>query len=112
MSPVIAQVKKAVVQVSPPGLEVTVYEVAPTDATQATFAKPSAATAVTPVGAKGIDAAAIGVAVLLEAEGAEVPEVFVAVTANEYAVPFASGETEQGEITVMQTTPPGLDVTV
>ena len=64
------------------------------------------------MGANGIDAAAIGVAELLGAEGAEVPEVFVAVTANVYAVPFVSGETTQGEITVMQTTPPGLEVTV
>jgi len=66
-----------VMQVSPPGLEVTVYEVAPTDATQATVAEASPATAVTPVGAAG---ASSGITAALAKEAAEVPPVFVAVT--------------------------------
>lgn len=76
------QVKSAVVQVNPPGLEVTVYDVAPTDATQATAALPSPATAVTPVGANGIVAAKTGITAALGADAPEVPDAFVAVTAN------------------------------
>jgi hypothetical protein len=106
------QAKKVVVQVNPPGLEVTVYEVAPTEATQATVAEPSPATAVTPLGAAGIGAAADGVTAELDTEGAELPEVFVATTANVYGVPLLNPNTEQDTMTVVQVNPPGLEVTV
>ena len=57
------------VQVSPPGVEVTVYEFVPTEATHATVARPAAATAVTPVGAKGINTTASGMATVVAEEG-------------------------------------------
>ena len=82
LSPDTEHVRSAVVQVNPPGLEVTVYDVAPTEATQATAALPSPATAVTPVGANGIVAAKTGITAALGADAPEVPAVFVAVTAN------------------------------
>jgi len=73
------QVNNDVVQVRPPGFEVTVYEVAPADATQATVAEALPATAVTPVGAAG---ASSGMTAALAAEAADVPAVFVAVAVN------------------------------
>ena len=106
------QDKKVEVHVNPPGLEVTVYDVAPTEATQATVAAPSPATAVTPLGAAGIGAAGDGVIAALETEGAELPEVFVATTAKVYEVPLLNPETEHDKMTVVQERPPGLDVTV
>ena len=106
------QVKKVEVQVNPPGLEVTVYDVAPTEASQATVAAPSPATAVTPMGAAGIGAAGAGIIAALDTEGAEVPEVFVATTAKVYEVPLLNPNTEQDKMTVVQVSPPGLDVTV
>jgi len=82
LNPETEQVNNAVVQVRPPGLEVTVYEVAPADATQATVADALPATAVTPVGADGTTAVNSGITAALAAEAADVPAVFVAVTVN------------------------------
>jgi len=82
VSGVTAHVNNGVVQVSPPGLEVTVYEAAPADAPQATVAEALPATAVTPVGATGIDVASSGVTAALAAEAADVPAEFVAFTVN------------------------------
>lgn len=64
---------------SPPGFEVTVYVAAPIAATQATVARPSPATAVTPVGADGI--ATNGITAPLDDEVAE-PSALIAVTVN------------------------------
>ena len=82
LSPDTEHVSSAVVQVSPPGVEVTVYEFVPTEATHATVARPSAPMAVTPVGASGGNTTASGIAAVVADEGAEVPEEFVAVTLN------------------------------
>ena len=106
------QDKKVEVHVNPPGLEVTVYEVAPVEATQATVAAPSPATAVTPLGAAGIGANGVGVTAELDTEGAELPEVFVATTAKVYPVPLLKPGTEHDKMTVVQVSPPGLEVTV
>jgi hypothetical protein len=45
-------------------------------------------------------------------EGAEVPEEFVAVTLNVYAVPLVKPVTAQVKSAVVQVNPPGLEVTV
>jgi hypothetical protein len=82
LSPTTEQVNSAVVQVKPPGLDVTVYESAPTEATHATVANPSPATAVTPVGADGITTTDIGVTAALGDEAADEPSAFVAVAVN------------------------------
>jgi hypothetical protein len=61
VSEVIEQVSEVVVQVRPPGLDVTVYESAPTEATHDTVADASPATAVTALGTTGANALATGV---------------------------------------------------
>jgi hypothetical protein len=55
---------------------------------------------------------AFGVAVPVNADGADVPAVFEATTRNRYAVPFASPVTVHDDPVVTHVNPPGVDVTV
>ena len=100
--------------VSPPGLDVTVYEVIaepPLDpgAEKVTTASPLPRVAVPMVGAPGVVA---GVAALLALDALPVPTSFVAVTLNVYAVPLVRPVTVSGELAPLAVNPPGLEVTV
>ncbi len=116
MSPVISQVVAGAiaVQVSPPGLEVTVYEVgAPPleGGSQLMIALPSPAV---PVGGPGTPGSASGETELLDGEALDVPPLFVAVTENVWPVPLfrpVTSHVTAGAVAV-QVCPPGLAVTV
>ena len=71
------------------------------------------AAAVTPVGAPGTVAAAVGVTAFDAAELADVPTAFVAFTVNVYDVPFVRpGTTTDVAPDVDAVAPPGEAVTV
>ena len=96
-----------------PGDDVTVYPVidAPpvTGADHETTTCPLPAEADTPVGAPGtVDGVALEEAV----DAAPVPDAFVAVTVNVYAVPFVNPVTVQLTDEVVHWNEPGDDVTV
>jgi hypothetical protein len=114
VSPVTVQLVVADVQVRFPGDDVTVYNViaapplvAGADHETATWALPLVPVAL--VGTPGIVA---GVTAADEAEIADVPTSFVAVTVKVYEVPFARPVTRHGETELEQVTPSGFDVTV
>lgn len=119
VNPVTVQEPKAPVpvQVAPPGLAVTVYEVPgspPLPAVTVTVAWPSPATAVGAFGTAGGWVAAVGVAELDAADAPEVPAAFVAVDVKVYPVPLVRPVTVHavaGTFTV-HVAPPGLAVTV
>ncbi len=104
-----------VVQINPPGLDVTVYPVireppALVGALHETFAWPFPALALTPTGAPGTGAD--GVTVFEGAEGALVPVEVVAVTVNVCGVSLTNPLTLQLVApVVVQVNPPGLDDT-
>jgi hypothetical protein len=102
------------VAVNPPTLEVTVYPVIAeppfdTGAVNEIVACPFPLTATTPVGASGTVA---GVTVLLALDEVLVPEIFVAVTVNEYEFPFVNPVTIIGEELPLAVNPPTFEVTV
>jgi hypothetical protein len=78
--PVTEQVVEAVVQVNPPGSEVTTYVAEFAEAVQLTCADSLPAVAVTPVGVEGSGRAGVTAVLALEAE--ELPVVFLAITVN------------------------------
>ena len=104
----------AEVQENEPTVEVTVYSViaAPfaAGAVQETDAEASIApVATTEDGASGT---AEGTTEDDAEEAVPVPETFVAVTENEYDVPFVRPETVHEVVAVMHWNPPGFEVTV
>jgi len=113
--PVTVHEVETVVQVCPPGLEVAVYPVmgvpplevdAVQDTTDWVLAYDVAFTAVGAVGT---------VAGMADAEADEagpVPAPLVAVTVNVYGVPLVSPVTVQPMVALVQTNPPGEEVTV
>lgn len=114
VSPVTVRGLDAPVAVLPSGLEATVYEMIakpPLDAGAAklTVAAVLPATADPIVGAPGT---AAGTTLLEAVEGDPVPTAFVAVTANEYTVPFVNPVTVNGLDAPVAVFPPGLEVTV
>jgi hypothetical protein len=66
--------------VKPPGVDVTVYDTAPIDGSQATVASPLPATVVIPVGVGGGRLATTGTTAALGAEALEVPAESLVVT--------------------------------
>ena len=104
-----------VVQINPPGFDVTVYPVIReplvlAGALHETFACPFPALALTPTGAPGTGAD--GVTVFEGVEGALVPVDVVAVTVNVCGVSLTKPLTVQLVApVVVQVNPPGLDVT-
>lgn len=78
-------------------------------ASQLTVALWSPSTATTELGAAGASA---GETALLDGDAADTPIAFVAVTVNEYEVPFVRPETTQVSPLLVQVKPPGVDVTV
>ena len=98
------------IQITPPGDEESVYDVAPSTGTHKTLANASPATALTPDGADGTIAEAITEALAIDA--AELPALFVAFTVNVYEVPLFNEDITQRSDDVEQVRPPGLEVTV
>ena len=99
---------------TPPGADVTVYDVIaepPVDAggVNVTVACALPAVALPIVGAPGT---AAGVTLLEGAEAGPVPTAFVAVTVNVYAVPLVRPLTMRGEPRPLAVKPPGEDVAV
>jgi len=103
------------VQVRPPGLAVTRYELivpppSSSGAVQVTVTSEPLAAPVTPVGAPGT---AVGVRVpVADAEFALEPALFVALTQNMYVVPFVKPATVQLVVTVVHVADPGEETTV
>lgn len=113
MSPVTVIGELAPVPVSPPGLDVSVYEVIAEPlfgaAVKAIDAVVLPGVAVSPVAAPGT---VNGVTAELAAEGGEFPAALVATTVNVYAVPFVKPVTVSGDEAPVAVRPPGLAVTV
>jgi hypothetical protein len=113
-SPVIVIGEDPPVAVNPPTLEVTVYPVIieppfDTGAVNEIVACPLPLIATTPVGASGT---VEGVTPLLAPDEVLVPEMFVAVTVNEYVFPFVNPVTTIGEEVPLAVNPPVFEVTV
>ena len=114
VSPVTVHEVVAVVQVKPPGDEVTVEPVIAlppldTGAVQETSAEESPNTPDTPVGAPGTVA---GVTAPEALDATPVPAALVAVTVNVYEVPFVRPVTVHVVAVVVQVNEPGDEVTV
>ena len=112
--PVIVVVELAVLEVNPPGEDVTVYEVIAeppldTGAENVIVASPFPRVAVPIVGASGVVA---GTTELLVPEETLVPCALVAVTVNVYVVPFVKPVTVSGDEPPVAVNPPGEEVTV
>ena len=112
--PVIVIGEEPPVAVKPPMFEETVYVVIAdppfeTGAVNETVAWPLPAVALTPVGTPG---AVTGITEFVAAEAELVPIAFVAVTVNEYVVPFDSPVTTIGDAPPCATNPPVFEVTV
>ena len=114
MSPLTVQLVVDVVQLRPPGDEITVYDVTaepPSDdgADHETSTEESPNTPDIPVGAPGTVAGTTAD----DADEAEpAPALFVAVTVNVYDVPFARPLTVHEVVELVQRNDPGEDVTV
>ena len=112
--PVTVQLVDAVVQVNEPGFEVTVYSViaAPPLAGAVHEATDSPSAFEVPDTAVATPGTLEGTTAVDADEPEPVPEAFVAVTVNEYDVPFVSPSTVHDVKAVVQENEPTVEVTV
>ena len=105
---------EAVVQVNEPGFEVTVYRLIAAPLLAGAVQETNAEASIAPVATTedGASGTAEGTTDNDAEEAVPVPDTFVAVTVNEYDVPFVRPETVHEVVAVMHWNPPGFEVTV